>query len=61
MYNNATLHIRLEKNLKNELEKISNIYGTKLSTTIRLALEDYACRKHEITTKQISKINMENF
>ena len=61
MNNDATLHIRLEKNLKQELENIGVIYDIKLSNVIRVALEDYVNSNHEVTTNTMSKINPANF
>lgn len=61
MNNDATLHIRLEKTLKQELENIGVIYDIKLSNVIRVALEDYVNSNHEVTTNTMSKINPANF
>lgn len=58
MNNDATLHIRLEKSLKEELEKIAKAYNIKFSNIIRTALEEYAYKDHEVTT---TKINTNNF
>lgn len=60
MNNDETIHIRLEKTLKQELENHARTYGMKLSQITRMALEEYAYRDHELTTT-VSKINMERF
>lgn len=57
----ATLHIRLDSALKKELEKHATAYDIKLSNIIRIALEEYAYKEHEITTTPISKINIDRF
>jgi antitoxin component of RelBE/YafQ-DinJ toxin-antitoxin module len=57
----ATLHIRLDKDLKHELEKHAEAYDIKLSNVIRIALEEFAYKDHEITTIPISKINSDRF
>jgi metal-responsive CopG/Arc/MetJ family transcriptional regulator len=41
MKKDTTLHIRLDKALKEELENISNSRKSKLSKIIRIALEEY--------------------
>lgn len=54
----ATLHIRLNSNLRNELELLSKDRNIKLSVVIREALETY------IETSSIinqTKISVENF
>lgn len=61
MANDETLHIRLEKTLKQELENYAVIYDIKLSNVIRIALEDFTNKDHEVTTTTISKINSANF
>lgn len=40
--NDSTLHIRLNSDLRNELDLIAENRGEKLSTIIREALEDFA-------------------
>jgi predicted transcriptional regulator len=57
----ATLHIRLDSALKKELEKHAIAYDIKLSNVIRVALEDYAYKDHEVSTHTLSKFNLENF
>ena len=61
MANDETLHIRLEKTLKQELENYAVVYDIKLSNVIRIALEDFTNKDHEVTTTTISKINPANF
>lgn len=61
MQNDATLHIRLEKSLKKELEDYAVIYDIKLSNVIRVALENFANQEHSATTSTIAKINPSNF
>lgn len=57
----ATLHIRLDRILKAELEKHAEMYDIKLSNVIRMALEEYAYKDHELTTLSTSKINADRF
>lgn len=57
----ATIHIRLDKTLKDELERHADMYDIKLSNIIRIALEEYAYKDHEVTTTPISKINIDRF
>jgi antitoxin component of RelBE/YafQ-DinJ toxin-antitoxin module len=60
MNNDVTLHIRLEKTLKQELEKYAEAYSLKLSNVVRIALEEFAYKDHEATT-EVAKIKQENF
>ena len=61
MANDATLHIRLENSLKQELENYAVVYDIKLSNVIRIALEDFTNNEHNMTTTAVSKINPDNF
>lgn len=45
----ATLHIRLDSDLRDELEYIAENNDTKISAIIREALEDYCSRNIEIS------------
>lgn len=62
MNNDATLHIRLEKSLKEEIEEIAKNFAVKPAVIVRMALEDYVNSNPSPTTTimQSSKINLEN-
>ena len=61
MANDATLHIRLEKDLKIFLEDYAKEYEIKLSNVIRIALEEFSEKDHTRTTISTSRINTDNF
>jgi antitoxin component of RelBE/YafQ-DinJ toxin-antitoxin module len=50
----ATLHIRLHKDLKEELEGIGDELDIKLSNVIRMALEEFAENHIAPTTTKIN-------
>lgn len=62
MNNDATIHIRLEKSLKEEIEEIAKNFAVKPAVIVRMALEDYINSNPSPTTTiiQSSKINLEN-
>ena len=51
MAHDATLHIRLEKSLKENVEEIAKEFGVKPAVVIRLALEDYVDKEPKPTTR----------
>ena len=55
----ATLHVRLDKTLRGDLEKIAAENGLKLSPAIRIAIEEYVERG--VSERTTSRINQENF
>lgn len=55
MANDATLHIRLETSLKEQLEQYAKEYDIKLSNVIRIALEEFAEKDHAKETRSISQ------
>lgn len=62
MAKDDTLHIRLEKTLKKELEDYGKEFNIpKLSQVIRIALEEFVEKDHTITTSVFNKVNAENF
>lgn len=62
MAKSASIHIRLEEDLRKELDKYAVIYKIPLSSIIRTALEEYAYKVHQQpTTVHASRIKDENF
>ena len=58
----ATLHIRLDSQLKKEIEAIASSFSVKPAVIIRNALEDYVNTRPAPTTEvATSKINIDAF
>jgi antitoxin component of RelBE/YafQ-DinJ toxin-antitoxin module len=54
----ATIHIRIDQVLKDDLDHYAKASGVKLSSVVRMALEEYSEKEYKPTT---SKINPDKF